>query len=79
MISIQEAKKIAEQLIKNSGRNLTITSFSEIHSDDADRDLYIFSVADKDTDESFFFGELFPAIRKSDGKLVDFPMPPPGF
>lgn len=77
-ISREEARKIAEVLIRESGRDLRITDFSEIYSDDPDFDLYFFSVADAETGESYYFGELFPAIRKADGALVDFSVPPPG-
>lgn len=78
MISITEARQIAEEIVRRSGRNLVITNLSELHDENDFESLFIFSLKDEKTGQHYYPGELFPAIRKGDGKLVDFSLPPPG-
>lgn len=78
MISITEARFIAEEIARRSGRKLIITSFSELHDENDFESLYLFSLKDEETGQHYYPGELFPSIRKGDGKLVDFSLPPPG-
>lgn len=76
----KEARAIAEKLVRESGRDLVITEFSDVEDADNSEDgLFFFWVEDEETGVSYYPGELFPAIRKSDGKLVDYFLPPPAF
>lgn len=77
-ISKAEARKKAESMVEESGRNLRIIAFESLRYIDGDG-LFFFSVQDQDTGENFYPGELFKAIRMSDGELVDFKLPTPAF
>lgn len=77
-ISKEEARNHAENMIKESGKNLRITAFESLRYINGDG-LYFFSVQDRDTGKNYYPGELFKAIRMSDGALVDFKLPTPTF
>jgi hypothetical protein len=77
-INRAQAMQIAEKMIKQSRKKLCITAFESIDYVDGDG-LFIFCVQDQDTGRYYYPGELFKAIRKSDGQLVDFELPPPTF
>ena len=75
-ISKEEARKKAESMVKESGENLRIIAFESVYYIDGDG-LFFFSVQDRDTGKNYYPGELFKAIRMSDGTLVDFKLPTP--
>lgn len=79
MISLEDARKIAQGLIEETKRTLEITVFSELNGKTEEESLYIFGVKDPETNRHYYPGELFPSIRKTDGELVDFALVPPGF
>ena len=76
-INEKRARAIADNMIAESGKNLTITAFDSIDEIDGSDGLYFFWVQDLDTGKGYYPGELFKAIRKSDGELVDFLLPTP--
>lgn len=78
MISMEEARKIAQDLIDKSNRSLEITIISKLNAEKEEDALYLFGVKDPATNRHYYPGELFPSIRMSDGALVDFALIPPG-
>lgn len=78
MISLEDARKIAQDLIDKSNRNLEITVITEVGAAKEEDALYLFGVKDPVTNRHYYPGELFPSIRMSDGELVDFALIPPG-
>ena len=79
MISMEEARKIAQDLIDKSNRPLEITVIPKLGANKEEDALYLFGVRDPATNRHYHPGELFPSIRMSDGELVDFELIPPGF
>jgi len=80
MITIDEARKMVEELIRKSGKQLTIVNISEVQDADNDYDsVYVYFLEDQENGKVYYPGELFPTIRKGDGKFVDFTIVPPGF
>ena len=78
MITMEEARRIAQNLIDKSNRNLEITVISKLGATNEEDALYLFGVKDPATNRHYYPGELFPSIRMSDGELVDFVLIPPG-
>ena len=78
MIGEKKAREIAQKLIDESKHNVVITYFSQIGSEKEEDGLYIFGVKDIKSGKTFYPGQLFPAIRKGDGELIDFALIPPG-
>lgn len=78
MITMDEARKIAQDLIDKSNRNLEITVISAVGAAKEEDALYLWGVKDPTTNRHYYPGELFPSIRMSDGELVDFALFPPG-
>lgn len=79
MINIEEARRIAQKLVSNSGLNVEIANITEVENEKEEDSLFVFCVEDLDNKACYYPGELFPAIRKGDGELVDFKLIPPGF
>ena len=73
MITLERAKEMFAQMIADSGREDQIDNVWEIEFDDP---IYVMMVIDKEGNQQLP-GRLFPAIRKSDGKIVDFEYPCP--
>ena len=69
-ISEKEAKKIAETMIKESGKNLSVLDMAT--AEDNEDEIYLFWVKDNDTGETYHPGEFIQPIRKSSGELIDF-------
>lgn len=76
-ISESQARKIAEDMIRKSGRNVAIVAFNRLECTNGTI-LYCFDVEDLDTGEYYYPGELFKSIL-DDGSLIDFSIPPPAF
>lgn len=69
-ISEKEARKIAEDMIKKTGKNLSILEIDTVEDSDDDI-IYLFLVKDNDTNTVYQPGELIPCIRKSNGEKHD--------
>lgn len=73
MITLEQAKKIFAQMIADSGKQYRIDNVWEIEFDDP---IYVMTVIDENGNQQLP-GSLFPAIRKSDGMIVDYEFPCP--
>lgn len=78
-ISEKQARAIAEKMVEESPKNVRVTDLYSVADDDYPDGLYVFWVEDKDTGMTYVPGELFKAISKRDGELVDFTLPMPAF
>ncbi len=75
VISEKEAKKMAENMIKESGKNLSVLDMAT--AEDSEGYIYLFWAKDNDTGETYCPGEIIKPIRKSNGELLDFVLIPP--
>lgn len=73
MITLEQAKKIFAQMIADSGKQCQIDDVWEIEFDDP---IYVMMVIDEDGNQQLP-GILFPAIRKSDGAIINYEFPCP--
>lgn len=74
MITLERAKEMFEEMIKNSGKEYHLDQISEIAFDDP---IYVMIALDADGNQ-IFPGEVFPSIRKRDGSFIDFTLPATG-
>lgn len=74
MITLEQAKVMFEEMIKNSSEAYRLDQISEIAFDDP---IYVMIALDKDGNQ-VFPGEVFPSIRKKDGTIVNFAFPATG-
>lgn len=73
MITLERAKEMFTKMISESGKNYRIDIVWEI---DDEEPIYAMMVIDEEGNQQLP-GRLFPAIRKSDGELVDWEYPCP--
>lgn len=73
MITQAQAEQMFEQMIKQSGAKISIDFIIDAQFEEP---LYIAVVIDE-SGEQDISGTRLPAIRKSDGELVDFEFPCP--
>lgn len=73
MITLEQAKKMFEDMIAKSQRSYQMYEAWEI---DFDEPIYVMTVIDEDGVQHFP-GDPFQSIRKSDGTLIDFEFPCP--
>ena len=73
MITLEQAKKMFEGMIAESGGSYQIYEVWEVNFTDP---LYVMTVID-DAGVQHFPGDPFKSIRKSDGCLVSFQFPCP--
>lgn len=71
MITMEQAKAMFEEMIKNSDEEYCLDQISEIAFEEP---IYVMIALDKDGNQ-IFPGEVFPSIRKKDGALIDFRFP----
>lgn len=71
MITLEQAKSMFEEMIKNSSEAYRLDQVSELALDDP---IYVMIALDKEGNQ-IFPGEVFPSIRKSDGATVNFAFP----
>lgn len=74
MITIEQARIVFEEMIRNSGKEYHLDQISEVSIEDP---IYVMIALDKDGNQ-VFPGEAFPSIRKKDGALIDFVFPATG-
>ena len=74
MITLSEATKRFEEMLKNTEAKYIIDEVWEI---ELDAPIYAAIVSDMHGNQ-FLPGELFPCIRKEDGELIDWKFPPTG-
>lgn len=74
MITLEQAKAMFEEMIKNNGKEYRLDQISEIAFDDP---IYVMIALDADGNQ-IFPGEVFPSIRKRDGAFIDFTFPATG-
>lgn len=73
MITLEQAKEAFARMVAESGKDCQIDEVWEIEFDDP---IYVMTVIDKNGNQQLP-GSLFPAIRKSDGVIVDYEFPCP--
>lgn len=73
MITLERAKEMFAKMISESGKNYRIDIVWEIEDEEP---IYVMMVIDEEGKQQLP-GRLFPAIRKSDGELVDWEYPCP--
>ena len=73
MITLEQAKSIFEDMIKQTGEKFEIFEVWEI---DADFPIYVMTVIDENGVQRMP-GDPFKSIRKEDGALIDFSFPCP--
>lgn len=73
MITLEQAKKMFEDMIAESKKSYQVYEVWEI---DLDEPIYVMTAIDEDGAQHFP-GDPFQSIRKSDGALVDFEFPCP--
>lgn len=74
MITMEQAKAMFEEMIKNSEKEYHIDQLSEIAFEEP---IYVMIAVDKDGNQ-VFPGEVFPSVRKRDGAIIDFKFPETG-
>lgn len=74
MITIEQAKVMFEEMIRNSNKEYRFDQISEVVLEEP---LYVMIAVDEDGNQ-VFPGEVFPSIRKSDGAIVSFSFPATG-
>lgn len=74
MITLEQAKIIFEEMIKQSGKQYEIFEVWEI---DDDFSIYVMTVIDENGVQRMP-GDPFKSIRKENGELIDWKFPPPG-
>lgn len=73
MITLEQAKRIFEDMIKQSEKQYEIFEVWEL---DADFPIYVMTVIDENGVQRMP-GDPFKSIRKEDGTLIDFSFPSP--
>lgn len=73
MVSLEQAKAIFAEIVKQSGEKYEIEQVQEIQLEEP---LYVMIALDENG-EQIFPGERFPSIRKKDGELIDYSFPCP--
>lgn len=73
MVSLEQAKAIFADMIKQSGEPFEVEQVQEIQLEEP---LYVMIALDE-KGEQIFPGERFPSIRKADGALIDYSFPCP--
>lgn len=71
MITIEQAKEMFEEMIKNSEKEYYFDQISEIAFEEP---IYVMIALDKNGNQ-VFPGEVFPSIRKKDGVIIDYRFP----
>ena len=71
MITIDQAKEMFEEMIKNSEKEYYFDQISEIAFEEP---IYVMIALDKNGNQ-VFPGEVFPSIRKKDGAIIDYRFP----
>ena len=71
MITIDQAKEMFEEMIKNSEKDYYFDQISEIAFEEP---IYVMIALDKNGNQ-VFPGEVFPSIRKKDGAIIDYWFP----
>lgn len=74
MITIEQAKAMFEEMIKESDKEYYFDQISEIAFEEP---IYVMIALDKNGNQ-VFPGEVFPSIRKKDGKVIDYHFPATG-
>ena len=74
MITIEQAKAMFDEMIKNSKKKYFFDQISEIAFEDP---IYVMIALDENGNQ-VFPGEVFPSIRKKDGAIVDYRFPATG-
>jgi len=74
MITMEQARAMFEEMVKNSNKEYRLDQISEIALEEP---IYVIIAVDKDGTQ-IFPGEVFPSIRKSDGAIIDFRFPTTG-
>ena len=74
MITIEQAKAMFEEMIKNSEKEYSCDQISEIAFEEP---IYVMIALDKNGNQ-VFPGEVFPSIRKKDGAIINFTFPTTG-
>lgn len=74
MITVEQAKAMFEEMIKNSDKKYRFDQISEIAFEDP---IYVMIAIDEDGNQ-VFPGEVFPSIRKRDGAIINFRFPATG-
>lgn len=71
MITLEQAKAMFEEMIKNSEKKYHFDQISEIAFEEP---IYVMIALD-DKGNQVFPGEVFPSIRKKDGAIIDYHFP----
>lgn len=74
MITMERARAMFEEMIKNSDKGYCLDQISEVAFEEP---IYVMIAHDRHGDQ-VFPGEVFPSIRKRDGALIDFKLPATG-
>ena len=74
MISLDCAKRMFEEMVNTKGGGYCVEQVSEIAFEDP---IFVMIALDSEGNQ-IFPGEVFPSIRKKDGKFVDFSFPATG-
>ena len=74
MITLLEAKKMFEQMLKETKAKCSIDDVWEI---EVDEPIYVATVSDAEGNQ-FLPGEFLPCIKKENGELIDWKFPPTG-
>ena len=74
MITMEQAKAMFEEMIKNSKKEYRLDQISEIAFEEP---IYVMIAVDKDGNQ-VFPGEVFPSVRNRDGAIINFKFPATG-
>lgn len=74
MVTLEQAKAMFEEMVKNSEETYRVDQVSEIAFDDP---IYVMIALDGDGNQ-VFPGDVFPSIRKRDGATINFAFPATG-
>ena len=74
MITMEQAKAMFEEMIKNSKKEYRLDQISEIAFEEP---IYVMIAVDNDGNQ-VFPGEVFPSVRKRDGAIINFKFPATG-
>lgn len=74
MITVEQARAMFEEMLRNNDKEYRFDQISEIAFEDP---IYVMIAVDKEGNQ-VFPGEVFPSIRKRDGAIIDFKFPTTG-
>ena len=74
MITIEQAKAMFDEMLKNSEKKYFFDQISEIAFEEP---IYVMIALDENGNQ-VFPGEAFPSIRKKDGAIINYRFPATG-